>query len=208
MEAPYISDLPDGFRAGTKEDFSLISLTIAQAFSDCQYPVPTIEISHSARLHFNYDLGFYIVNNAFDHGIVLTNEDFSAVLVTVPLEKACIIPLDALSDRMMKYASSEAAENMCAIFRRIEKLEKQLSFKDGTIYVECFAVQTPRQGQKLGSSLMRQLFAQCGSKGRDVMLFTNTLKNRAIYEHLGFECILADHAEELNSDTYFMLHRA
>ena len=207
MDTSYITDLPHGFRIGTKEDFPLISLTMAQAFADYEYPVPTTEISYSGRLRFNYDLFFYMINNAFEHGVVLTNEDYSAILVTVPLEKACVIPLEKIADRMRKYASAQSVENMCAIFRHIEALEEKLSFRKGTVYVECFAVQTPRQGQHLGSALMRQLFAQCDAKGRDVMLFTNTARNRSIYEHLGFECVLADHADDLNSDTFFMLHR-
>ena len=208
MDHSYITDLPEGFRIGTEEDFPLISLTLAQAFADYNYPIPSAPLSYSAHLRFFYDNFYFMVNNAFEHGAVLTNEDFSAVMVTVPLEKTCVMPLDEIASRMTKYAPPEAAENMRAIFRRAEELEAELSFKEGTVYVECFAVQTPRQGQKLGSRLMRQLFAQCDGKGRDVMLFTNTEKNRAIYEHLGFECIREDHAEELNSDTYFMLHRA
>ena len=207
MDRSYITDLPEGFRLGTEEDFPLISLTLAQAFADYHYPIPSGEISHSAHLRFFYDLFYYITTNAFEHGAVLTNEDFSAVMVTVPVEKTCKLPLEKLAEGMRKYATPEAVENMLAIYRHIDKLEENLSFREGTVYVECFAVQTPRQGQKLGSALMRQLFAQCGSKGRDVMLYTNTSRNRSIYEHLGFECVKEDHAEELNSDTYFMLHR-
>lgn len=208
MNNSYITDLPEGFRVGTEEDFPLISLTLAQAFADYGYPIPTTEISHSAQLRFFYDLFYYMVNNAFEYGTVLTNEDFSAVMVTVPVEKTCVLPMDTLAEHMRQYASPEATENMLSIFHHTEELEKRLSLKEGTVYVECFAVQTPKQGQKLGSALMRQLFAQCGSKGRDIMLYTNTLKNRSIYEHLGFECILDDHEENLNSDTFFMLHHS
>jgi len=197
--------LPEGFRFGTKEDVPLILLTLAQAFADYEYPIPSMKTTHSALLHYNYEYFDYVVDNAFKYGTVLANTDFSAVLVVVPLEKICITPLDLLAEHMKQNASLEVVENMVAIINHLDELEKDLTFNENTIYIEGIAVQTPKQGKKLCSSLMRHLFAECDQKECDILLYTNTFKNRAIYEHLGFECVLIDHSEELNSDTFIMV---
>jgi len=55
---------------------------------------------------------------------------------------------------------------------------------------------------------MRQLLGECDAQGRDVFLFTNTEKNASIYDHFGFDTIKKHTVEELNSTTWFMLHRA
>jgi len=206
MDTFKMSELPEGFHIGTMEDYPLILLTLAQAFADYEYPIPSIKISYIAFLHYNYDYYTYVVKNAFEYGTVLTNEDFSAVLVVVPLEKACQTPLYTLAENMKKDAPIEAVENMCAIMEHMNELEKKISLRKETIYIEGIAVQTPHQGKKLCSLLMRELFCQCDRLGYDIALYTNTIKNRDIYEHLGFKCVLEDHNEELNSDTYFMIH--
>ena len=200
--------LPEGFRLGTEEDVPLVTLTVAQAFADYGYPIPSIEISHSALLKFFYSLTENIVRNTLVHGTVLTNEDFSAIMLVTPVTKMADYGVEGLYRNLEKNAGKEAADNMRKIFNYVEEAEKTLTIDDRAIYVEEFAVQTPRQGQKLGSKLMRELFRQCEEEDRDVFLYTNTEKNQAIYNHFGFETIRAVHEEELNSDTYFLLRRA
>jgi len=201
------TDLPEGFRLGTKEDSPLILLTLAQAFADYKYPIPSIETSYSALLRYNYDFFTYVIDNAFDCGVVLANQDFSAVLIVVPLDKVCVTPQEILAEHMRENATEEVVDNMCAIMDHIADIEKDLTFRKDTVYIEAIAVQTPKQGNKLGSNLMRHLFKECDAKGYDILLYTNTLKNKAIYDHLGFDTILDDHCQELNSDTYIMLRR-
>lgn len=200
--------LPEGFRLATKEDFSLVTLTLAQAFADYKYPVPSIEVSHSASLRYHYELCGGCVLNALENGAVLTNEDFSAVLLVTPYNKRANINVDSLYDNVKSNASEEAAKNMVEIFDYIDKGEKDISLKDNTVYVEMFAVQTPRQGQKLGSKLMRELFSQCVKNNKDIFLFTNTERNNSIYNHFGFETIKKIENKELNSTTYYLLWKS
>ena len=202
------STLPEGFRLGTEEDASLVTLTIAQAFADYNYPIPSVEISHSALLRFFYAYTENVVKNTLKYGTILTNDDFSAIMLLAPLRRMAPYDLEALYGNVEKNAGKKAAENMRKIFEYVEEEFAMLNLDDRTIYVEEFAVQTPRQGQKLGSKLMRELFRQCEDENRDVFLYTNTLKNQAIYNHFGFETIRAVHEENLNSDTYFLLRKA
>ena len=202
------SDLPEGFRIAREEDLPLVRLTLSQSFADYGYPMPSTDVSHSARLRIMYDLFTGMTNNAMEHGAILTNEDFSAVMVVVPADKMCVLSPEELRDKMSGYSTPADGENLYAEFMRVDELEKQLRLRDNTVYIECFAVQTPRQGQKLGSRLMRQLFAQCAKEDRDILLYTNTDKNYSIYKHFGYECIIEDHSDEINFDTYFMLHKS
>ena len=200
--------LPEGFRLGDEDDVPLVTLTVAQAFADYNYPIPSIETSHSALLKFYYQLTENVVKNTLKYGVVLTNEDFSAIMLVTPVTHMADYGVERLYRDLEKNAGVEAAENMRKIVEYIEEEEKKLTLSDRAIYVEEFAVQTPRQGQKLGSKLMRELFRQCEQENRDVFLFTNTPRNEAIYNHFGFETIRAIHKEDLNSDTFFLLRRA
>ena len=202
------SDLPEGFRLGGEEDVSLITLTIAQAFADSAYPIPSVSIDYSAHFKFMYEISEGIVRNTIRHGAALTNEDFSAVMLIVPLSKSADYGIEKIYANLRDNAGVEAAENMRLIFEAIGKAEATLALSENTLYVEQFAVQPPRQGQKLGSMLMRELFRRCEPDKCDVFLYTNTAHNESIYHHFGFETISKLEEKELGSDTYFLLRKA
>lgn len=203
------SCLPEGFRLAREEDRALVTLTFAQAFADYPYPIPSLPgTTHSTHLRFFYDGFRDQVDNALRRGVVLTNEDMSAVMMVTPLERACELRLVQYAENMRQYAPEEQVQNMLGIMHRIREKEGTLRFRAGTLYIEGLAVQTPRQGQKLGSSLLRMLHAQCDRDDRDIFLFTNTRRNADIYRHLGYDTLLFDHCGELGSDTWFMLRPA
>lgn len=201
--------LPEGFRLVENEiDHKLAALTVTQAFSDYKYPVPAIFASHSSYMRIYNDLSEAWINNAEKVGIILTNEDYSAVMVLTPAGKSAELDVPTLGNKFASLESKEVGDNFIQIFNYIGEDEKDLKFRKGTVYIEAFAVQTPRQGQKLASKLMRQLFEELDKQDRDVFLFTNTDRNAAIYTHFGFETIKKHTVEELNSTTWFMLRRA
>jgi len=148
------------------------------------------------------------LDNANQYGTVLTNDDYSAVMVLSPIEHTCEIDFHKIGRMLTELERKEAGDNFVSILSYIFDAEKDLTIRPGSVYLEAFAVQTPRQGQKLGSKLMRKLFEVCDEEDRDVFLFTNTEKNAAIYEHFGFETVKKCGKEELNSTTWFMLRKA
>lgn len=200
-------ELPEGFRIATEEDLPLVTLTLAQAFADYGYPMPSTEIPYNARLKMFFELFTHMVKNGLKEGIVFTNDDFTAVMVTVPFNKSCAIPLEGLCENLANNASKEASDNLSEEFKRVDELEVDLPVDKDIVYIECFAVQTPRQGQKLGSKLMRQLFKQCAKHNKDILLYTNTDRNRSIYEHFGYKCIREDHRDDINFETFFMHYK-
>lgn len=201
-------ELPEGFRLATEDDLPLVNLTLAQAFSDCFYPIPSIKIPYSAALKFNYELGSNCSLNALENGAILTNEDFSAVLCLAPFEKRAVYNVDKLYKILLDNCSKEAADNVMKIFDYISEGETKVQVRDGCIFVDAFAVQPPKQGNKLGSKLMRRLFAECEEKNRDLYLFTNTERNNSIYNHFGYTTVLEIQNKELNSDTYYLYWKA
>ena len=160
--------LPEEFRIATKEDLPLVTLTLAQAFTDYKYPIPTVEVSYSALLKFNYKISEVCTINAMENGAVLSNEDFSAVILVTEYAKRADYNVDLLYDNLKENAGIVAAENMLSILNYICNEESKLNIDDKTYFIDMFAVQTPRQGQKLGSKLMRELFRQCKEINRDV----------------------------------------
>lgn len=64
-------------------------------------------------------------------------------------------------DKTYDFLPPEAKADVQYIFGYTYEDEKYLEYNEDDIYIEIFAVQTPRQGQKLGSQLMRKLFEEC-----------------------------------------------
>lgn len=197
--------LPEGFRIATKEDLPLVTLTLAQAFTDYKYPIPSINIPYTALLRFYYEISETCALNAMKNGVVLTNEDYSAVLLVTQYGLRADYGLDSLYNNLKNNAGVEAAKNVVELLGYVCDEEEKLHMNDEDMFVDMFAVQTPRQGQKLGSKLMRELFRQCEEKHKNVFLYTNTEKNNSIYNHFGFETVKTIHNDKLQSDTYYLL---
>lgn len=202
-------NLPEGFRLVENEiDHKLASLTVTQAFADYKYPVPAVPASHSSFMRIYNDFSEAWINNAQNVGLVLTNEDYSAVMILTPVDRSAEIDIVEFGNKFAALETREVGDNFTEIMQYIGEDEKDFKFREGTVYIEAFAVQTPRQGQKLASKLMRQLFKELDQQDRDVFLFTNTERNAAIYTHFGFETIKKHTVEELGSTTWFMLRKA
>lgn len=197
-------ELPEGFRLATEEDMPLVNLTLAQAFADYTYPIPTVNVPYSALLKFYYELGSNCSSNALKNGAVLTNEDFSAVMCLAPFEKRTEYNVKKLYQILIDNSTKEAADNMMKIFDYIGEEEAKIDVKDGCVFVDMFAVQTPKQGNKLGSKLMRRLFAECEKANRDLFLYTNTERNKSIYNHFGYVTVSEIHNDSLDSATYYL----
>ena len=109
-----------------------------------------------------------------------------------------------LSNKTFDFLSPEAKANVQYIFGYTYEDEKYLEYNEDDIYIEIFAVQTPRQGQKLGSQLMRRLFKECDEAKRDILLLTSIEKNVSMYKHFGYEIMHENHKPEINSDAWYL----
>ena len=197
--------LPQGFRfIENGVERRLVALTIAQAFADSAYPLPSCPISHKDMLKLYFELGLRWIDNAGKCGLVLTNDDFSGVLILTTMKDALDVEKIIREDSTYDYLTPEARENLLYIFASHRKDEESLEYNDDDIYGEILAVQTPRQGQKIASMLMRGMFAECDRVGKDIYLVTSPEKNIRIYEHYGYKIIKEMHINEIDSHAFIM----
>ena len=198
--------LPEGFDyVKDEETYKLALLTFALAFGDNHYPIPSIPLDHQTSVKLWYDTCDQIFRHSYEHGYVLTNEDYSACIALSPMENRCDLNLDLLYDKIIKYADKEAADNYKAIFTKMGEGENALKYNKGDIFIELFAVTTAKQRQKLGSKLMRKLFEEADRLNINLFLATSTERNFDMYSHFGFELIKRDYCKELHALTYYLV---
>ena len=197
--------LPEGFRfVETAEDREKLARSISRAFGDVFYPIPTYPISHDAYLKLYYELGLQWIDNALEKGVVVADEDFSGTLILTKMKDCLDSGKLIKEDETYNFLSPEAKENVSYIFAYTYDDEKYLEYNEDDVYIEIFAVDTERQGEKIGSRLMRELFAECDKAKKDILLLTSIAKNVEMYKHFGFEIMREHHVEEINSDAYYL----
>lgn len=197
--------LPEGFHTvKTKEDREKLARMISRAFGDCFYPIPTYPINHDDYLKLYYELGLQWIDNALEKGVVVTNDDFSGTLILTKMKDCLDSGKLIKEDKTYDFLSPEAKENVSYIFEYTYDDEKYLEYNEDDIYIEIFAVDTEKQGEKIGSWLMKGLFDECDKAKKDVLLLTSIAKNVDMYKHFGFEVIREHHVEEINSDAYYL----
>jgi len=118
-------NLPAGFRLVENViDHKLASLTVTQAFADYKYPVPSIPASHSMCMKEYYYFSEAWIYNAEKYGLVLTNEDYSAVMVLTPVEHTCEVDVVKLGKMCAEWENSkEVGDNVTNIMTYIGKDE-------------------------------------------------------------------------------------
>ena len=200
--------LPKGFRyVESAEDRERLARSISRAFGDCYYPIPTYPISHEDYLKLYYELGLQWIDNAQKYGVVVANEDFSGTLILTKMKDCLDSGKLIKEDKTYDFLSPQAKENVSYIFAYTYDDEKYLEYNEDDIYIEIFAVDTERQGEKIGSHLMKGLFDECDKAKKDILLLTSIATNVEMYKHFGFEVMREHHVEEINSDAYYLKRR-
>lgn len=200
--------IPEGFSyVNDEESYQLTLLTLAAAFGDNHYPIPSIPTDHKASLKTWHDFCKPVFDHSIKNGIVLTNDDYSACLCLTEMGNTAEVDVDALYNKSKEYMSEECAQNQKHILIRMAELESEFKYKPGDIFVELFAVVTQMQRKKLGSKLMRALFKECDELGKDIFLVTSTERNYDMYKHFGYELIKRDYSKELHALTYLLVRR-
>ena len=197
--------MPEGFRTvETAEDREKLARTISRAFGDCFYPIPTYPISHEEYLKLYYELGLQWIDNALKKGVVVANDDFSGTLILTKMKDCLDSGKLIREDKTYDFLSPEAKANVSYIFAYTYDDEKYLEYNEDDVYIEIFAVDTERHGEKIGSRLMRGLFDECDKAKKDILLLTSIAKNVEMYGHFGFEVMREHHVEEIGSDAYYL----
>lgn len=200
--------IPEGFSKVTdNESYQLTLLTLALAFGDNHYPVPSIPTDHQTSIKTWHDFCKPVFDHSIKNGIVFTNEDYSACMCLTEMGNTAEINIDELYNKSKVYMGEEIAQNQKDILLRMVELESEMKYKPGDVFIELFAVVTQCQRKKLGSKLMRALFEECDKQGRDIFLVTQTERNYDMYKHFGFEAIKRDYVKDLHALTYILVRR-
>lgn len=202
-----IKNAPKGYCLADKNDVNLVGYAAAEVFADAKYPIPVLDTDHDTLLKLKYETFKLMAENAIKKGFVIYEDNFIANILVVPYIDSCHTPYKELAELIRKAGYNEAADNYIKTIERIIELEKTIKISEDAMYVEIFAVQTAIQGKGYGSRLMKEVIKLCDENKRDLFLYTNNKKNEAIYNHFGFETILADDSKETGY-TVFMLHKA
>lgn len=200
--------IPEGFNlVNNEESYQLTLLTLALAFGDNHYPIPSIPTEHNVSVKTWHNFCKPVFDYSLKNGIVITNEDYTACMCLTEMGHTAEIDTNALYEQSKKFMSDECAQNQKAILDRMAEIEAEFKYKPGDVFVELFAVVTQMQRKKLGSKLMRTLFEECDKQGKDIFLVTSTERNYDMYKHFGFEAIKRDYVKNLHALTYLLVRR-
>ena len=200
-------EIPYGYRMAAERHIKLIALAMAESFALAKYPIPVQELDYDILLKLKYETFKYIIKNALEKGVVIYEDNFIANIVLVPYEDACNTPYKELVNIIRNAGFNDVADNYIKTVEHIAELKKSIKLKEKTMYIEIFSVETQIQGNGFGKRLMKQIMNKCKKNGYDLFLYTNTLKNEAIYNHFGFKTLFAD-GDEKTGYTVFMLAEA
>lgn len=200
--------IPDGFNTVyDNESYQLTLLTLALAFGDNHYPIPSIPMDHTTSLKTWHNFCKIVFDHSLKCGKVFTNADYTACMCLTEMGNTAELNLEEIYKNSKEYMSEECAQNQKDILSRMAILESEIQYKPGDVFVELFAVVTQMQRKKLGSKLMRALFEECDKQGKDIFLVTSTERNYDMYRHFGFQPVKRDYSKELHALTYVLVRK-
>ena len=92
-------------------------LTLALAFGDNHYPIPSIPTDHNTSVKTWHDFCKPVFDHSIKNGIVLTNDDYSACLCLTEMGNTAEVDVDDLYNKSKEYMSEECAQNQKDIAR-------------------------------------------------------------------------------------------
>lgn len=197
--------LPKGYKLLESKDREKLADIIGRAFGDIYYPIPTLKIPNGNHVKLYKELGYRWIDNAVEKGLVLVDEECNGCLILTKMHDALDTAYVMNSDPVYNFLTKEEKDNTMFIFQYTYDDEKYLEFDpENDVYIEIFAVDPSKQGNKVGSNLMRTLFEECDKAKKDILLLTSIETNKRMYEHLGFKLIHENYKKEIDSHAYYL----
>lgn len=177
---------PIGVRRAEPGDHERIAVALASAFADdpaWSWLLPYADREGRQRLFFETELRHLVPA----HREVWMAEDGSAAAVWAP---------PGLWSVPMRFVLAQAPPMLRVFGRRLQlalryliRIERAHPKKPPHWYLEIIGAEPDRQGQGLGSALLRPVLAFCDRDGLGAYLESSTERNRALYERHGFEVV-------------------
>jgi ribosomal protein S18 acetylase RimI-like enzyme len=175
---------PIEVRAAAADDVPKVAAALADAFVDD--PVFTFlrpgRLRPEARLRtmFAVEIEQYVLANG---GTVWTTSDYDGAVAELP-PGAWEMPKSATGKETLKWIRAYRTRLPRAI--RVQRAMDERHVREPHFYVRTVGVRTARQGQGLGSMLMRPTLERADSAGLPAYLEASSERSAALYERLGF----------------------
>lgn len=172
-------------RLATEEDVEAAAATLSAAFADYPWTQYTVAADHHVERLRKLQL-LFLTRIALPYGQVWVTDDCEAVAIWIPPEGAPQVAaaFEALETEFSALAGDRAgawaeAENVLAPFRP----------QTPVWLLATIGVDPVRQGQGLGSAVIRPGLDAAKAEGVPAYLETSSLPNVAFYRRLGFQVL-------------------
>ncbi len=180
-----ISKTQTAVRKTTDADRDIASAVLTAAFFDD--PVTNWIVPDRARRPAVLPPMFGLYFDAFQpHGETYLTADGSGTALWLPPGRE-LIPPEALEDFGRRI--EEAAGPYAARLFELDEFFEAHAPAEPHWHLQLLAVDPIQQGKGLGSALLDEVLRRLDRAGESVYLESTTLRNRALYERHGFECI-------------------
>lgn len=187
-----MSNLRDTLYRLGKRDMTAAGVALANAFQND--PLWGKIFDGESELEKKYAACLEIptrISNTYGH-VYATSEKLEGVMAYSPGSKSCYTLWNILRSGGLLSAfriGSKAGRLMGPVFEPLDKDRTEQMLGREYIYLHLLGVQKAYQGQGHGGRLIRALFEECDAAKLPIYLDTETEKNAAMYEHLGFKTV-------------------
>jgi GNAT superfamily N-acetyltransferase len=172
-------------RKADSEDTAVASAVLTAAFYDD--PVTEWLVPDRRRRPAVLPPAFNLYFDAFQaHGETYLTEDGVGVALWLPPRRDLLQPeeLDEFGRRMEEAAGPDTAR-----FFELDEFFEAHAPSEPHWHLQLLGVMPDHQGQGLGSILLTEVLQRTDRDGDSAYLEATTLRNRALYERHGFECV-------------------
>ena len=171
-------------RPATADDVPRLSRALADAFvSDPVYTwmLPgRLRVKPRLRTMFAAEMELYVLRNG---GTVWTTSEYDGAVCELP-PGAWELPKSTTGKEALRWLRAFGRRLPLAI--RVQRAMEARHPHEPHFYVRIVGVRTSRQGQGIGSALMRPTLQRADSAGVPTYIEASTQRSAALYERLGF----------------------
>lgn len=173
-------------RRATPVDHQRVAGTLAAAFADdvaWSWLLPFADREQRQRLFFETSMQYLVPSRRQ----VWVSEDGSAAAIWAPPGLWSVPPRTVLREAgpMMRVFG----RRLPLAIRYLLRIEHRHPRSPEHWYLEVLGTEPARQGQGLGSALLRPILALCDRDGLGAYLESSSERNRVLYERHGFEVV-------------------
>lgn len=206
-EKPFLDNFTPGFRAAQREDLNKILDMTSRSFAEAHYYFPSIDMDDEARRKFFYAWSQGIAENCLEYGTIFVNDDMTAMMMVVPIEHMCHLPVEKLAEDMRGYAGDAAADMLIDNLAVTAAIENSVLPTENALWIELLAVDPAVQGQGVARSMMEEIRRHCLIHNLDMVQSTRMPRNAAIYTHVGCDTLAEYHDYTKNYGLWLMTYR-